>query len=314
VKTSIASQILDLVFEIRNLTKVSDESMALIADSKNRQFQIAKIEAFMAAGTQIHMILPAFPAKSPNPRKTVSSMPDYGEVLALTRLNNLCEDIKALYEPGAHITICSDGRVFSDVVQVSDCAVEIYGREIQRIITEHTLPNLSTFSLDDVFSAHNYDLMRSRLFAEFAEDLETLRARVKSDDDTKSLFNGIHRFMFEDQLALNPEKSKSGLRESSKVLAYEVIRRSNAWSRLVEQKFPESLRLSIHPQSVNSTKIGVRLIPSNDLWRTPWHSVTVFDGSDYFLAPREQAEAAGGVLTYANDKYPYYVVSKAVGL
>ncbi|MNL31172.1 Pyoverdine/dityrosine biosynthesis protein [compost metagenome] len=195
------------------------------------------------------------------------------------------------------------------MVQVSDGSVDVYGREIRRIIDDLKLDNLKTFSLDDVFSAHNYNLMRDRLVAEFAESTDSLRARVKADDDAKLLFNGIHRFMFEDQSALFPEKTKNSLREHSKVLAYEVIRRSNAWSRLVENKFPEALRLSIHPQSVHSTKIGVRLMPSNDLWRTPWHSVTVFDGHDYFLTPREQAEAAGGVLSYADDKYPYYVLS-----
>lgn len=311
MQKSLSSQILDLVFEIRNLVRSTpDAEQEATLESKNRKFQLAKVEAFIAAGKPIHMILPAFPAKSPNPRKTVTSRPDYGEVLALKRLNDLCEGISAIYSPGACMTICSDGRVFSDVVQVTDTAVDIYGSEIKSIIAEHDLPNLDTFSLDDVFSSSDYDLMRTQLFAEFAEDVETLRARVKTDSDAKSMFNGIHRFMFEDQLALHPEKSKNGLKEFSKALAYEVIRRSNAWSRLVEKKFPESLRLSIHPQSATSPKIGVRLMPSNDVWRTPWHSVTVYNGKDYFLAPREEAEAAGGILTYANDKYPYYVLSQ----
>lgn len=310
--TSLSSQILDLVFEIRNLVRSAyDANQEAALESKNREYQLAKVDAFIAANKPIHMILPAFPAKSPNPRKTVTNKPDYGEVLALKRLNELCEGISAIYSPGASMTICSDGRVFSDVVQVTDSAVDIYGREIKNIIEEHGLPNLSTFSLDDVFSFPDYDLMRTRLFEEFAEDTETLRARVKTDADAKSMFNGIHRFMFEDQLALHPEKTKNGLKESSKVLAYEVIRRSNAWSRLVENKFPESLRLSIHPQSATSPKIGVRLMPSNDLWRTPWHSVTIFDGKDYFLVPRAEAEAAGAVLTYADDKYPYYILSQA---
>ena len=308
--TTLSSQILDLVFEIRNLsealTPTADDQHA---DQKNRDHQVAKIEAFIAKALPVHLILPAFPAKSPNPRKTVTNRPDYGEVLALTKLNKLCDRIAQIYSPWAYLTICSDGRVFSDVVQVSDGSVDVYGREIRGIIDDLKLDNLKTFSLDDVFSAHNYNLMRDRLVAEFAETTDSLRARVKADDDAKLLFNGIHRFMFEDQSALFPEKTKNSLREHSKVLAYEVIRRSNAWSRLVENKFPEALRLSIHPQSVHSTKIGVRLMPSNDRWRTPWHSVTVFDGHDYFLTPREQAEAAGGILSYADDKYPYYILS-----
>lgn len=307
---SLPGQILNLVFEIRNVHKMENAGEDVSLESEHRRFQLAKIAEFIEKNEAIHMVLPAFPAKSPNPRKTVSSRPDYGEVLALKRLQTLCENIGEIYEPGALITICSDGRVFSDVVQVSDGSVDVYGREIREIIDGHGLKNLATFSLDDVFSAHNYDFMRARLVAEFAETLESLQSRVKTDFEAKALFNGIHRFMFEDQLALYPEATRNSSREKAKHLAYEVIRRSNAWSKLVERKFPEALRLSIHPQSVRSTKIGIRLLPSNDLWRTPWHSVTVFDGKDFYLSPREQVESQGGILTYAEDKYPFYVLDQ----
>ena len=279
-----------------------------MAGERSSCSHIAKIEEFVRKSEPVHMILPAFPAKSPNSRKTVTNRPDYGEVLALRRLNLLCDQIAKIYGPGAHLTICSDGRVFSDVVQVSDSAVDIYGREIKNIIAECKLTNLSTFSLEDVFSAHNYDLMRARFVSEFAEDVATIRERTKTNSEAKSLFNGIHRFMFEDQLVLNPLRSKNELKESSKHLAYEVIRRSNAWSRLVENRFPASLRLSIHPQPLHSSKIGISLLASSDCWRTPWHSVTVFDGSKFYLVTREQAEAEGGVLTYAFNKYPYYLL------
>lgn len=305
---SLSEQILNLVFEIRNIIALPTE-MDFRAEIQKTTFQqLQKIDSFIHAGQPIHMILPAFPAKSPNPKKTVTHRPDYGEVLALKKLQHLCERIQKIYPLGAHITICSDGRVFSDVVEVSDGAVDVYGREIKEILKDHDLNHLSTFSLDDVFSSHNYDLMRQRLTAEFAEPVTDIRQRTQKDPEARSMFNGIHRFMFEDQTALYPEKSRTALREHAKDLAYEVIRRSNAWSRLVERKFSSSLRLSIHPQPLHSMKIGIRLLPSSDLWRTPWHSVTVFDGHDYYLAPRSQVEAAGGILTYAADKYPYYLL------
>ncbi|UXR65303.1 isocyanide synthase family protein [Bdellovibrio bacteriovorus] len=303
---SLSEQILNLVFEIRNVIALPDETNLQSEILKIRAQQLEKIDSFIRDGKPVHMILPAFPAKSPNPQKTVTNRPDYGEVLALKKLQSLCEHIQNIYPAGAHITICSDGRVFSDVVEVSDGAVDVYGREIKEILRDHDLTHLSTFSLDDVFSSHNYDLMRQRLTTEFAEPVATIRQRTLKDAEARSMFNGIHRFMFEDQTALYPEKSRTSLREHAKDLAYEVIRRSNAWSRLVEKKFANSLRLSIHPQPLHSIKIGIRLLPSSDLWRTPWHSVTVFDGHDYYLAPRSQVEAAGGVLTYAAEKYPYY--------
>lgn len=48
-----------------------------------------------------------------------------------------------------------------------------------------------------------------------------------------------------------------------------MIQRSNAWSRLLERTFPDSVRLSIHPQFRVSAKIGVRLVDSADAWLTP---------------------------------------------
>ena len=62
----------------------------------------------------IRMILPAFPFKSPNARdKVLGTMPDFGEELALSHLNGLCENIGTVYEPGADVYISSDGLVYN---------------------------------------------------------------------------------------------------------------------------------------------------------------------------------------------------------
>ncbi len=306
---AISSRILDLVYKLRNLVHPENYPMDSYILEIFRWEHMRKIEEFVASSKPVHVILLAFPAKSPNPRKTVSHRPDYGEVLALSNLNGLCEKIRNIYAPGAIITICSDGRVFSDIVQVHDDAVGAYGKEIQDIINDKKMSNLGIYGLDDVYGGQTFALMRDRLVDEFAEEINQIRERTKTDADTKNLFNGIHRFMYEDQMALQTGKSKNWVREHSKGLTYQVIQRSNAWSRLVECKFPEALRLSIHPQPIWSPKIGIRLLPSDDIWRTPWHSVLVSGGGNFYLAPREQAEANGGVLTYAENKYAYYEVT-----
>jgi pyoverdine/dityrosine biosynthesis protein Dit1 len=255
-------------------------------------------------------VLPAFPAKSPNPGKTLGSLPDYGEVLALRRLDETCARITQLYPPGACLTICSDGRVFSDLVLVSDRAVDEYGRGVAAIIADYGLKHLRTYSLDDAFTDHpSHDEMRRRLVQEHAESLAQLRDRIKQDAEALALFNGIHRFLFEDWQAVRPEAapSRTKMRLLTREVAQAVIRRSNAWSRLVEQRFPDGIRLSIHPQPLQSRKIGVRLLPSPDRWRTPWHAVTLFDGQAFSLVPRTTAEGLGAAISYADGKYPYYV-------
>lgn len=62
----------------------------------------------------IRMILPAFPFKSPNSQdKVLGDLPDFGEELALFHLNGLCQNISAVYAPGADIYISSDGLVYN---------------------------------------------------------------------------------------------------------------------------------------------------------------------------------------------------------
>src|SRR5690242_379400 len=72
-----------------------------------------RVRAFVAAGQPVHLILPAFPAKSPNPRNVLGTLPDMAERLALESLQRLCDRVRQVYAPGARLTICSDGRVFT---------------------------------------------------------------------------------------------------------------------------------------------------------------------------------------------------------
>ncbi|MBI3507593.1 MAG: L-tyrosine/L-tryptophan isonitrile synthase family protein [Proteobacteria bacterium] len=300
----LSRDILNLIFELRNVAPSASDS----ADGAD--YHAGKVADFVRRGLPITLVLPAFPAKSSNPEKTLGILPDFGEVLALQRLNSLCAEIAKRYAPGAQLVVCSDGRVFSDLVQVSDHAVSEYGRGIRRIIAEHELSHIATYDLDDVFaSGDDYAAMRRELVERFAEPLESLRERVKADPDTLQLFNGIHRFLFEDLVALNPEMSRTKIRNWSKELAYATIQRSNAWSNLVESRFPEAVRLSIHPQPTHSRKIGVRLLPSSNMWRTPWHSTVLFDGVEHRLVRRREAEEMGAVLVATESGYPYFSIA-----
>ncbi len=47
-------------------------------------------------------------------------LPDLGEVLALARLNSLCEDIRRVYSNGSELTIATDGLVFDGEVSSAD--------------------------------------------------------------------------------------------------------------------------------------------------------------------------------------------------
>jgi pyoverdine/dityrosine biosynthesis protein Dit1 len=267
-----------------------------------------KLAASIASQQPIRFILPAFPAKSPNPNKTATAMPDLGERLALKSLNQLCKKIHAVYPLGVEIVICSDGRVFNDLVKVSDNDVNAYAQAIQEIIYQDHLSYLTTFSLDNYYCQLPYEVMREKLMYEFGESLTTLKERVKNLDHDKKLFNGIHRFIFEDQHALFSTLTKNKIRTQTKTIAYEVIRRSNAWSRLLEKHFPEAVRLSIHPQLCGSEKFGILLLKSEDAWATPWHRVVVQQGHDHVLARKATALQNGAKPVYINQTFSHYVM------
>ena len=72
------------------------------------------VHKHVEAEQPIQILLPGFPFKSPNSKdKVLGVLPDLGEELALGHLNSIGDNIKAVYEPGAEIYICSDGLVYN---------------------------------------------------------------------------------------------------------------------------------------------------------------------------------------------------------
>lgn len=262
----------------------------------------------VAAGKKLVFLLPAFPAKSPSPEKTLGHLPDLGEVLALSELNSICEKITALYPVGAEVVICSDGRVFSDVVSVSDENIDQYSEGIKNIIEEFNLSHLSTFSLDDLYPELSNDELREKLMKEYAKSESEIKFYVQHDSNWKNLFNGIHRFMMEDQAVFHPEKSRSQLQKETKKLTYELVRRSDAWGELLSAHFHGELRLSIHPYPLYHNKFGIKMVQSSNKWATPWHNVTVKSGDTYQLMHLSEAQKLNPTRHMFKEKYAYFEV------
>ncbi len=260
------------------------------------------------AGSRLVFLLPAFPAKSPSPDKTIGPLPDLGEVLALSELNSICEKITALYPVGAEVVICSDGRVFSEVVSVSDENITKYSEGIKSIIDEFKLTHLSTFALDDLYPNLSNDELRQTLMKNYAKTEAEIRLYVKNDSNWRNLFNGIHRFMMEDQAVLHPEKTRSQLQKETKKLTYELVRRSDAWGELLSAHFKGDLRLSIHPYPLYHNKFGIKMVQSSNKWATPWHNVTVKSGESYQLMHFSEAQKLNPTRRTFKEKYVYFEV------
>jgi pyoverdine/dityrosine biosynthesis protein Dit1 len=254
-----------------------------------------RVEALVRAGAPIELVLPAFPAKSPNPKKVLGTLPDLAEERAIERLSELLDDLTEAWPAGARLTVCSDGHVFADAVGVKDGDVDAYRRALLASIDDR---RITWFDLTTAFGAGSPDALRARLMKTYAESETSLRARAEASPSLMTQIDGIHRFLFEDEVATHPEVTKNQAKKRTRARAYEVVRRSEAWGALLGTVFPNALRLSIHPQPDPSTKIGVNLLGVRDPWLTPWHGVAVVGRNGTSLMHREEAERGGAHIVF----------------
>lgn len=270
---------------------------------------LPKIISAVKHNKPIRFVLPAFPGKSPNPEKVLGPLPDLAEKLSLHFLGNLCLAIKKFYTPGIKIILCSDGRVFSDVVGMKENNVTDYQIELDKMIEEMSLSDISTFNLDDFYKGLHFVQMRTELMKTYGKSLDFFKQKVHKgakpeatpdELEVNRMYRGITRFIFEDAMYNGQTKTRSAIQKESRYKAYEVIRRSNAWSQLIAEHFPEAVRLSIHPQTCGSTKLGIRLI-RDEIWMTPWHGVALESKEHYVLMKRCKAESLGAKLIYSSD-------------
>ncbi|MCX6125981.1 MAG: isocyanide synthase family protein [Proteobacteria bacterium] len=320
----LSGQIFQILARSQNQVRPAGMELGSEICDLGKSIQLKKIAATVKTGQAVHFLLPAFPAKSPNPQKTHSDEPDYGEFLALKHLSKICKDIGNIYSGGARITICSDGHVFGDLVQVEDDVVNRYGHCLGAMIRDFDLDRLSVFNMQDHFGGLSFSTMRSELVASYGRTVEEIRQDVLGSASEKQLFNGIHRFLFEDMLVLQSNLSRNAARQKSKIMAYEVILRSHAWSGLVERKFPDAVRLSIHPQLPHSAKFGVKLLPRTGRvqgldpaldhpldyamaeWRTPWHGVALENDHGFSIVKKSEALALGAKEVICERGYVYF--------
>jgi pyoverdine/dityrosine biosynthesis protein Dit1 len=288
------------------LSWTEDEAWRRLAPDDVSDATRFAIRRSLESDAPIRFVLPAFPAKSANPRKTSGQGLDLGDVTALFRLERLCERSRQLHRAGAEVVLCSDGRVFADLVGVPDAAVSRYRDDLRRALDRHRLGSIRLFCLEDAYGDGEPDALRDRLVDEFAVTVDALRSDVERSPARRSLVNGIHRFLLEDAVGRDPGLSRNAARHRTRPLAYETVRRSDAWSRLVAARFAGAVRLSIHPQLPGSDKVPVRLLPADERWATPWHRSARWDGRRLSLARREALEAEGAVPALSADGWTYW--------
>ncbi len=312
----LAKNILLDIMKFRRIS-VSETNCASVPCQKCLEPHLSKIVLAVEQSRPVTLVLPAFPGKSPNQAKVLGTLPDMAEKKALEFLQRLCDQVKQYYSPGVHIILCSDGRVFSDVVGMCDKDVTAYQNELSSIIAKSGFNSLSTVDLDDLYVGLDCGQMRAKLMEQYGESLENVKSAVSrgknndssvDDREANRLYCGITRFLVEDAMVPGQTQSKTAIQKECRIRAYAVIQRSKAWGDWVESRFPQAVRLSIHPQTCGSKKLGIRLMEP-DNWMTPWHGVAVDVGGEFMLLKRTQAEQIGASLIHLNGRPSHYILN-----
>ncbi|HVE96633.1 MAG TPA: isocyanide synthase family protein [Pseudonocardiaceae bacterium] len=289
----------------REVTCTSRPCESCIATHRER------VARFVSRRVPVDFVLPAFPGKSPNKSKVIGVAPDMAEQLSLDFLHKICDQIHEFYAPGARIIICSDGHVFSDLVHIADSDITFYQAELRGMIRQTGSGSLDVFGLDREYRGRTYEKMRLLLMERYGEDVDELKRQVREGGDLLTLYRGITRFLLEDADRPDYKKSRAALQRECRERAYGVIQRSRAWGRLIAERFPEAVRLSIHPQPCGSDKLGINLLEASDNWITPWHGTAVDVGGRFVLMKRYQAEALGADLVGLHGRPSHYVASQS---
>ncbi|OBA26346.1 hypothetical protein HANVADRAFT_53217 [Hanseniaspora valbyensis NRRL Y-1626] len=280
---------------------------------------------------------------------------------------------KKFYPPGFKIWIVSDGHVFSDCIGADDCVIDNFTSQLHDLYLklkkqysdeDNELMNdcIGFFGLKDVFYSeesgklfnedwlsgihlkhytgskieHESEICREIMMAACNTDNGRLSKQVKIENHPRLLlYRGFTKFMEEDigQLEFISKMSRKQQKKLAAKIAFEMIKRNDAYSNLVDLCFPHYMRLSIHAHQNSGPKYGIKVVsptkcrviksfsdlayPNYDDFLhipTPWHNVVIKNmnnGKYYFgrsniVAQAIQSKSFIGELKDNSNSCTYY--------
>lgn len=168
------------------------------------------------------------------------------------------------------------------------------------MIAEMDLPHYTGSKICEIS-----ELSRKILMKGFDTDDGRLKRQIQIPNHPRlHLFRGFSRFMIDDLSHLPHFKdvSRKSFKKVVSKVAFEMIKRNDAYSNLVELLFPHHMRFSIHAHTNSGPKFGIKIIsgqqcrtvrsldnyeePSfEDLLHipTPWHNCVIKLEDAYYL-------------------------------
>lgn len=278
-------------------------------ETKGKTFLTEQLMYFIRSGQPIEMIFPGFPCKSPNTNsKVFGYLPDRGEEIALANLDNFCEQVGKFYTPGCKLIIFSDGTTFSDLIGVDEETQEKYNTTLKNLIK---VRHISWESLDSFFSSSNgYHALREELMSQYCSlDQQQVEAQIQNDEQIRHTYQGLKNFLFQDNPWTDsnyPQTKKTRLKQSGE-FAKIMIQRNDALTKLLAEKFPHHIRLSVHGHNNTGPKFAVHVLPNDYRCITPWHNVVVKTcDNQEILMKKEEAEKLPNTVLVKRHQQPWY--------
>lgn len=261
----------------------------------------------------LRLLFPGFPCKSPNSRdKSLGVLPDYGEVMAIQRLDQLGSALADHHAPGCIVTIVSDGTTFNDIVGVDDECREKYNDALRDLCHTHTIV---WASLADCLPATDSPAQQRRELLRHAQlpyaSIDRLMALGKQDHELAASHDRLCSYLYNDlRLGKQADQSEDQYLEDISTKAWQMMQRGHALNAVLKRAFPDDIRLSVHQYDNAGPKYTVSLQPGLQRPVSPWHMVPVcgLDGRQA-LRCRNQVDAQKHVLvTYQGRPWLYHQV------
>lgn len=328
-QTVVAGKVLDIIQSYGK--HLANEDSEAGEEWVGRKKFTPKVMHWVKQGVPVRMIIPAFPWKSVNRmEKVIGALPDFGEELALARLDALCRDIAKVYTPGAEVHIATDGLVFNDILGISDDDTWNYSVELMKMAADKGFHTIKITRVMDVLGLTEGQEMtkelymstvaeaRKQLEAQFGDANKDVRKMMKEDEDTMLTYCGFIRFLRTDlrySTVSAHAKTSNDYRRVTKEVAMGMMTRAESFTKVILANRGNYVRLSCHPSS-GAVKLSIPLVPQRgeDGWpRTPWHcSIVVGVDGSYKTVHAQDAKSShnlvhrGGRPYFFREKSPLY--------
>lgn len=250
-------------------------------------------------------------------------LPDKGEEFALAHLNGLCLAVKDVYEPGARLTIISDGLVYNDLLGVPDKDVWAYGEALRAMCLEKEFSQIdfsrlnqlthidADLKLTEITYVANATKYRSTLVNNYGRQDWDPSREISESEDTCLTYRGYIKFLQTDLEQVYPaaeRQSNKSFKTGIEYIAKQMLKRGQAFAHAVRENFPDHVRLSIHA-STGENKLSISTLPTtSSVFTTPWHCAVAFE-LDGTMRSGHRAEFDADEaydLVYENGRPSYY--------